>query len=191
MSANIDLPLIAAINTRISAIITRSEKIYMIALNAMFLSKKSTAGMGGFSSVTAQLRGFSRTLSKRMEDLRRQTSELSTTVAENRKLLNYNRIVENIDKLANGELTLHKNLRESITLARGESEHKADLLQKELLRLEKLIGVGQNLTVLAKVEATNTGSISDMLMSISSDMDDAIAEIDRFISTSMKQLKAA
>lgn len=190
MSECIDLRAIGSVNSRIRAIIDRSEKIYMIALNAMFMSRKATGGIGGFSSVTAQLRGFSRTLSKRMEDLRKRTAELSYITAETRKFQNFKRIVSQIDQRI-GEKNIHRRIEQHAATAQEKLEYISEALLKELSRLERLIGVGQNLTVLAKVEATATGSISDMLMTISGDMDDAIEEIDQFITTSMRQLKAA
>ena len=180
MPGKIDLATIAIINNSIRQILMRSDKVYLIALNAMFVSRKATDGTPGFTTVTTQLRQFSGELNRQMHELKNNCSELVLQMSLLAKLQRTIRYTGKIHHLSGTETMRNRNngLLQQLS---GEVDLRIRTLSACLNRVLAMITIGQNLAVLAKVEASCATSIQKNLADIADKMDQTINEIEHIV----------
>lgn len=157
----------------------------MIALNAMFMSRKTQHGINGFSAVTSELRNFSGKLNKRMNTLSEQIATLVGLVATASKQNRNQQLILAAYRKANLNMDCIRATQSDSALNTAVAQ-----LVMELERALNLIGIGQSLVVLAKVEANNAGELSQVLTGIANDMDSTIAFIEELIHFGQQQLCA-
>lgn len=189
MAADINLLTIARINERIKLVMLSSHHVYMIALNAMFLSRKTTEGVAGFASVTTQLRSFSTKLNERMDGLQHQLAQFIGIMGTYAKIKRLKSIIDRLEDCPEA-VALIRDMGAKIGQLEDDLDMRTQLLLKELDRVLLLVGMGQNLAVLAKVEANGTGDLSAVLSGIAEEMDSAIVQIEQFVHASKFQLAA-
>jgi hypothetical protein len=189
MENEINLGRIADVNENIKQIVRTSDKVYMIALNAMFMSRKTKVGVSGFSAVTSELRSFSGKLNKHMSKLKIRIGLLVDQVARVSKLKKRRLLLE--AAISRSGIHSHRKLNciESDSLDLDLDIAVSQFLN-ELNKALTLIGVGQNLVVLAKVEANGAGELSHELTDIANSMDDTIVLIENLVRYGQQQLAA-
>ncbi len=177
MSQKINLGAVAEVNQAMRQVVSRARRVYLIALNAMFMSRKTNQNVAGFSSVTLQLRNFSDKLTRQIEINMKQVEMLVTLVANNAKAQRRYFLLDS----ALQKSGLHQGARigrssaDELNLA---IERSLQALKSDMERTLVLIGTGQNLVVLAKIEANLTGGLSQQLRLIADDMENVIIEIE-------------
>lgn len=185
-----NLITISEINETARNVVARSHRVYMIALNAMLMSKKTLSSGGGFGSVTTQLRDFSNKLDSQIQTLKTHVSSLAYGTASLHKLKRYEKLIAKLKGVQGFEL-IHKRVNKEQTVLAEQNNYLIHVLTSDLERLLLQIGIGSNLAVLAKVEANETGALSESLCAISEEMSATIEEIEQLVTLSKNRLRAA
>ena len=179
--STIKLSEISEINKRMKFVLHESRKLYRVSLNAMFASRQINVGIEGFVEVTSLLRNFSSRLDKQVNHLADMVTESVYCIATFLKLKNMMRLIENAFSLIKRRyktLTIEK---EYSSLALEADTHVRNIAA-EVERSLMLIGVGENLAVLAKVEASSVPEGINQLNTITGDMEYIIVNINKHIS---------
>lgn len=172
---------ISLINEELKQVFMQSRKVYMAALNAMFIARKINSGnASGFASVTKELQTFSHKLTDLTQiveaDINRNISNSASSIKNMRLSRLLSEALHNAD---NGlpELSRRVSL-ESITAKQLEintlKESDSKQLMKTLKILEKHCGIGSSLSVLAKIESSTVGQFTEELSTISNQIETVI-----------------
>ena len=180
---DVTLKEISEINKRMHAVLEESRRLYRVSLNAMFASHNIEHGVEGFIEVTSLLRDFSSRLDKQVKVLAGLVTESIFGVAI---LLKLNKRLVLIEKAFTNIKQRHKVL----TIERDHqlyAEKSENMIRKIAVEVERslmLVGVGENLAVLAKVEASGVPVEINDLTTIINDMEIIITNINKYISES-------
>ena len=172
---------ISLINEELKQVFMQSRKVYMAALNAMFIARKINSGnASGFASVTKELQTFSHKLTDLTQiveaDINRNISNSASSIKNMRLSRLLSEALHNAD---NGlpELSRRVSL-ESITAKQLEintlKENDSKQLMNTLKILEKHCGIGSSLSVLAKIESSTVGQFTEELSTISNQIETVI-----------------
>lgn len=174
---------IVVVNDSIRKIVTISRKVYIIALNAMFMARKTDGMASGFGSVTTELREFSDRLDGHMKGLSVGAYELLVQVAKQLKRSRDYRYFSrtrselsmgiNID-IVDDVLEYQASQLEGI---RHDFDVKRNQVRADLEKAKKLCDTGENLAVLAKIESVGAGGLSESLMQVAEQIGSTINEI--------------
>lgn len=173
------------LNERVKATVQSSRQVYVIALNAMFAARQSHINVPGFTKVTEELRGFSQHLDRRMQGFRAGLQELVESGAEEikqqRRGGHFQRAAEGCRKAGVINPRLQQTLAMQLQRREDINRRLAELreqLGREIRQAVMLCAVGEQLAVLAKVEATVGGDESE-LGGVAERLQDAIASIQK------------
>lgn len=181
--SDITLREITEINKRMRLALHESRRLYRVSLNAMFASRKINIGVEGFIEVTSLLRDFSARLDKQVNNLAHSVTQSVYSVAMLIKLRKMLRLVEKAFSNANKRYkTLY--IEDETKKVAVESERLVQLISSEIERSLMLIGVGENLAVLAKVEASTVPEEINNLDTITDDMEVIVVNINQHIAES-------
>jgi len=195
MKANMELQhvlslnAVAEINEKMKLIVQGSNRLYIISLNAMFASRSATTVVRGFVEVTALLREFSQRLDHQVESIKNKINDLvlqSASLIKKQKLYNLSKLAVNqCDGIELPPIFLSncQNIVSEI------EEDSADFL-RQLARCEMLLKIGENLAVLAKVEAVASNDDGLALTPITADMSETITRIGEHLMESKNILAA-
>ncbi|MBL8482394.1 MAG: chemotaxis protein, partial [Rhodocyclaceae bacterium] len=169
------------INEQIKAVVATAFKINLMALNAIFLSKRAGQAALGFGVLSNELRHFAVDLTEHMAELRTLVAASLHSVTD---LLKHARNGAVLARVQPSGTTVRASFqallaRQRIRLENEESEMAAmhrrlGLLLDEISRLVELGGV---LARSAKIEAAYGGSFAAALMQVSMDFDQIIGAI--------------
>jgi len=159
MNSSFDTVLV--LNEAVKQVVAQSSRLYLTSLNAMFLAKQVGTQAAGFNTVTAELRRFSHAMNGRMDALRVRIYGLVREVSELQKLDLACRYLESATArtgrsggcMVGSSRTAARRVAVASELALNRAKFAVDL--GNALRL---CTVGENLAVLAKVEAVGAGS---------------------------------
>ncbi len=177
---------IARTSILIKKVVGRSEKVHRIALNAMFMSRKSADGVAGFSSVTTQLRSFSKNLNERMRKIEGSIRAMVGTIGLRKKTQRFHQVVIRIP--AGNASDKFARLGSDVSAMQRVTAQAVGKLEAELDRTLMFVRIGQNLAVLAKVQANVAGDQRGALRKIAEELDQAIDAIENDISGCQRQL---
>ncbi|MBL8473736.1 MAG: chemotaxis protein [Rhodocyclaceae bacterium] len=169
------------INEQIKAVVSTAFKINLMALNAIFLSKRAGQAALGFGVLSNELRQFAVELTEKMAELRSLVAGSLRGVTDLLKHARNRAIMERVDSEAAAARASIQALlvRQRVTLDRQESE--MDVLHRRLgLLLDEigqLVELGGVLARSAKIEAAYGGSFAAALMQVSTDFDQIIGVI--------------
>lgn len=185
--SDITLKEITEINKRMRSALHESRRLYRVSLNAMFASRKINVGVEGFIEVTSLLRDFSDRLDKQVNRLAGSVTQSVYSVATLMKLRKMLRLVEQAFSDAKKRYkTLYiENETKRVTI---ETEQLVQRISSEIERSLMLIGVGENLAVLAKVEASTVPEEINNLNTITDDMEVIVVNINQHISESRQYI---
>lgn len=157
----LSLTTVARINENMKTIVNGSNSLYVIALNAMFASRAITNGANGFVEVTALLRNFSQRLDAQVSAIQIQIDSLIYQSAVMIKKQKHNKLLQEAIYLSDS-VHIPEHVRENNKKLCEEIETFIANFTMQISRCEMLMKLGENLSVLAKVEAaaTEDGAIS-------------------------------
>ncbi len=181
--SDISLKEISEINKRIRYALHESHRLYRVSLNAMFASRKINVGVEGFIEVTSLLRDFSSRLDKQVNKLAAVVSDSVICIANLTKLKRMLNLIEKAFVLSKQHSKTFFIENETQRLLK-ESEKLVRVISSEIDRSLMLISVGENLAVLAKVEASTVPKEKNNLDTITDDMETIIVNINKHISES-------
>ncbi len=177
---DVKLKDISEINERMKLVLNESKHLYRVSLNALFASRQINVGIDGFIEVTGLLRDFSSRLDQHVNHLASNVTEAIYCVATLSKVRNMIRLIEKaFNNISHRYPTLH--IESQRTQLFNESERLVLVIISEIERCLMLMGVGENLTVLAKVEASGVPSQAGDLDTITYDMEKIIVNINLHI----------
>lgn len=181
MRKHSELVSISLINEELKQVFRQSRNVYMAALNAMFIARKINSGnVSGFSSVTKELQTFSHRLNELTHVVEKDISTAISNSATSIKTHRMSRLFA---------VALGHEGNELPELSRRRSRDKMDekLVHADLLKeldrkhlmntlnsLEKHCGIGNSLSVLAKIESSTVGQFTEELSAISSQIETVI-----------------
>lgn len=174
--ASLTLNDVARINENMKQIVQASNRLYVISLNAMFASRAISHGTNGFIEVTALLRDFSKRLESQVEIITSKINSLIVDSAQQVKTQKYNALLTQAVLLAEG-MEMPARVSKHTKQVQKEAVLLLSEFNTQLSRFQKLIKIGENLAVLAKVEAVTTNDDENALLSITSDMTETIGHI--------------
>ncbi len=178
--SDITLKEITEINIRMRLALHESQRLYRVSLNAMFASRKINVGVEGFIEVTSLLRDFSACLDKQMNAL---ADSVTLSVYSAATLIKLRRLLRLLEKAFSNANKRYKTLYIEAETKRSTIETEK-LVQRILAEIERslmLIGVGENLAVLAKVEASTVPEKINNLNTITDDMEVIVVNINQHI----------
>jgi len=180
---SVSLKEIGEINKRMHLVLSESRHLYRVSLNAMFASRKISVGVEGFIEVTGLLRDFSSRLDQQVNMLATSVSILIYNMATLSKLTRKM-------ALADKAFSLIKR-RYKMLYVEDEYQHLVSTVDELIVKISveverslKLTGIGGNLTILAKVEASSVPEEVNDLDTITNDMEDIIVNINKVIAES-------
>ncbi len=178
-----DINNIITVNESVKQVVGISRKVYLIALNAMFMARKTDGMASGFGSVTTELRGFSDRLERQMQSLAEGIYQLVQLLAQLLKQQRYRGYLEQTSKNIDDPL-LNQQFDEVLARHNSYLKQTADdfEVQKsrvlcDLEKASKLCDMGDNLAVLAKIESVGTGSLSAALKQVSEQIELTVMDI--------------
>ena len=185
----LSLTAVANINESMKQIVKASNKLYVISLNAMFASRATSRKDSGFVEVTALLRDFSQRLEIQIMAI---TKEINTLVNHSALLSKQKRMCLLLTAALNN--AQYENIPESVSLQvqniNTEVEAFLTNFSRLLARCEKLMNIGENLAVLAKVEAEVSDTEERKLKPTTHDMSETIDSIGNLLKKSQIILAA-
>lgn len=186
---DVSLRDISEVNERMKSVLNESRQLYRVSLNALFASRQISVGIDGFIQVTSLLRNFSSRLDNQVNGLAVTVTSAIYCVAMLSKTKNMIRLIEQaFDNVSKRYSTQHIERYYSQLL--NESEQLILKITNEIERCLMLIGVGENLTVLAKVEASGVPVEMGDLDTITYDMENIIVNINDYISKARHEVSA-
>jgi len=169
------LRTVVVINEKMKQIVRGSNRLYVISLNAMFASRVTAKGVGGFVEVTALLRDFSQRLEKLVVIITQKIDSLITQSALMVKKQKHNKLLFEAVSLSSGV-----SVPNHVVLSNHKIYDEVDMLSidfsRQLVLCEKLMQIGDSLAVLAKVEAVSSAD-DGSLAPITTDMTETINHI--------------
>jgi len=199
MSKHSEFVAISLINEELKEVFKQSRKVYMAALNAMFIARKINSGnASGFSSVTKELQIFSHKLNDLTHiveaDINRNISNSAISIKTSRM----SRLFATALNHAGNELPELSRRRslEMISAKQLDIAYLKEIDSKQLMKtltiLEKHCGIGNSLSVLAKIESSSVGQFTEELSAISQQIETVIYHMQENIDTAISlHLKAA
>ncbi len=189
------LQIIMALQQHVKDITRHAGKVYLTALNAMFMARRVSSKTMAYTRVTTELRKFSRQMDERMHILSGKCSAMTYKIADGSKTMKRKkkmRLALQMIKTSNSKLIA--NLRhyykyDSDSIASLFDEMR-EVIRIELVRINDLTRIGQNLVVLSKVEAMQAEDYTDVLVDISARIESNLEEIDMIVK-GMRQKIAA
>lgn len=179
MSSANDLERIICIKEDVKLVNKLSRKIYMLALNAMLLSRRAGSAATGYARVTKELRSFSEKLENSMQHLTNLSAGMADTVSASVKRKRIVSLYNQAIKLAKQRSTCSSGFFEkssSINLDVNNSSFNE--VAQHLLRLQQLCRQGHSVAMLAKVEAMHVGSNSAILHGIGEEVSTFVEEVE-------------
>jgi len=188
--SDITLKEITEINKRMRLALHESRRLYRVSLNAMFASRKINVGVEGFIEVTSLLRDFSARLDKQVNHLATSVTQSVYSVAT---LIKLRRMLGLIERAFTEAKKRYKTLyiEDETKRVAVETDKLVQRISSEIERSLMLIGVGENLAVLAKVEASTVPEDDNNLNTITDDMEVIVVNINQHITESRSFIKAA
>jgi len=192
MSENVELLQIAMAREDIKNINEMARKIYMTALNAMLKARRTSCNNQGYTRVTAELRKFSVRMEESMRDLSLCATEIVKAVAMERTrkriaVMMCRTVIES-EKRKNmsnkRNISLVKN-KAKILNDNNDNNDKYGVaglycrFATSVDRIRPLCKLGQNVAVLAKVEAMYVAEDVQMLHDIAEEMDQIITTVEQ------------
>lgn len=174
--ASLTLNNVAVINENMKKIVQSSNRLYVISLNAMFASRAISHGTNGFIEVTALLRDFSKRLESQVDIITSKINSLIVDSAQQVKTQKHNALLAQAVLLTE-DMEMPARVSEHTQQVQKETGLLLSEFNTQLSRFQKLIKIGENLAVLAKVEAVTTNDDENALLSITSDMTETIGHI--------------
>ena len=186
---SLSLRSVSLINERMKRIVRGSNRLYIISLNAMFSSRSATNGGSGFIEVTALLRDFSQRLDKQVESITTQIDNLILQSALVIKKQKHNKLLLEAIELSDG-VSVPAHVYANDKKLSEEINALSDRFSLHLVRCEKFMKIGENLSVLAKVEAAVSADDATLLEPITHDMAETINRIGECLNESQLILAA-
>lgn len=172
----VTLSEISEINEHTKDVLKESRRLYRVSLNAMFASRRINVGIDGFIEVTSLLRDFSDQLNSQVIRLSSSVNQAIYYMVLLSRAKNRIRLTDLAVKLAGRQFTT-SSLNQHVNDLTNKSELIVTKINSEIGRCLRLIQVGENLTVLAKVEANSVPVHSGDLDTITNDMDGIMLSI--------------
>ncbi len=150
-----DFSSVVATAVAIQQVAEETRRLYLISLNAMFMAKRSGDEAGAFARVTAELRRFSERMQRQMDLLRQYVFQLVAQFSEQRRYGRILRLMVAAEALAR-EAGYDGPVVQQPQDGKAAAERLATncvLFGRTLGETRRLLVVGENLAVLAKVEA--------------------------------------
>lgn len=185
--------LYAELNETIKGVAHTCERLYLMAFNALFVSRQAGGQALGFVRVTTELRAFSQALNRRMETLLRQVDELVRLASE---LQRQQRLCRLEQAAAAAAASQHPSVRDFANRSRRERAGRQERVDKAELhfrsRLEDAIrhcAVGENLAVLAQMEAAADGHhAGERLYQVADEVSHIVADIQALLLSARRRL---
>jgi len=187
--SSLSLRTVSEMHEQMKEIVKGSNRLYIISLNAMFASRTTKNDATGFVEVTALLRDFSHRLDNHVTEITDKINNLvfqSAAVIKKQKL---NALLHQAVAMSDN-IAIPENFISNHELIYREINHIYTDLLRLLGRCEKLMQIGENLTVLAKVEAVAGDDGGSTLTPITVDMTDAINHIGECLAESQQIIAA-
>ena len=174
-----ELIRIVIINEEIKHVNKLSRKIYMLGLNAMLMSRRAGGAETGYARVTRELRLFSENLENAMQQLTKMitqmTNEVSIDVKAKRHSRTFTEAIRQSGK-RNGAVKLDIENRSKVNADVGYDSFR--VVAHKFSHLRQLCRQGQNIAVLAKVEAMHINSESDILHNIGEEVSVVVEQVE-------------
>lgn len=158
-----ELMRISFIKKSVKQVNELSRKIYLTGLNAMLMTRRAGGAGTGFSRVTTELRAFSEQLERAMSNLvidgEKITFDVSYNVQQRRIGDLFREALRQSEERQGKRLFSH-------SIEQQESSNEFEDMARAINHLSTLCRMGQNIAVLAKVEAMHVGAFSDVLLKI-------------------------
>ncbi len=177
-----DLMTVTQVNEHYRRVISATDQLSAIAMNAMFISRRSSSQALGFAQVTKEISHFSNQLLQKISRLRQYSSDLAITVALSARQDRIRGLITQANQTSQHQIV---RLPCQISL----QEYAAiRILNKETRYAINLIGIGVNLVILAKVEAEAIDDHSKALENTVTSLGGLIDEIDNELNAGLKLL---
>ncbi|MFV2056924.1 MAG: hypothetical protein ACC707_10675 [Thiohalomonadales bacterium] len=166
------LRTIMQLNQQVKHITYHASKVYLTALNAMFMARRVSSKTMAYTRVTTELRKFSHQMDTRMQELSDRFSEMVYEIADCRKAMRRKksmRLALNMVKISNSTRVAELRMAYSGDNDNVETAFATmrQIIGNETKRLNDIIRIGQNLVVLSKVEAMQAEGYTEVLIDIS------------------------
>jgi len=180
------LRTIMLLNQRVKDIAYHAKKVYLTALNAMFMARRVSSKTMAYTRVTTELRKFSHQMDKRMHILAEKFSEMVYKIADCRKTMRKKHHMIRALNMTNTS----DSIRVMELRARYQDDHEDDrtafikmrhVISVEMVRLNDMIRVGQNLVVLSKVEAMQAEEYTEVLADISTRIEASLENVETIV----------
>lgn len=174
---------VTLINEQLKQIILLSRRVYLTVLNAMLLSRRFDSKSRGFSSVTRELQQFSKRLNEHVDRVELDITQLISDSARSVKVRRMKELYESAMHNAGTALSAQQRLvaLDQIQRLWGDIERFKSIsshqVQTTLSKLPDHYGIGNNLSVLAKLESSTVGQFTRELSAITSQIDMVMNEI--------------
>ncbi|MFZ5466119.1 MAG: hypothetical protein ACOZAI_02535 [Pseudomonadota bacterium] len=183
MRRDAELLRVVRLNEAIKAVVEASRQVYTIALNAMFAARRSLVRVPGFTRVTEELRVFSQRLDRSVAEVGGSLGQMVRVGAEQAKQARRGRHFERADAGCRRQGASPALLAGALATQQARQAGHArrlgalrEAMAGALGRALRLCGIGEQLAVLAKVEAQAGGANAE-LESVAVRLQQAIAEI--------------
>ena len=179
MSKSRELDRIICIKEEIKHVNKISRKIYMLALNAMFMSRRAGGAGTGYARVTRELRAFSENLEKSMNQLIVMSATMTDKVSIDVKISRRKRIFKQaITQADKRHGTIDISLKDRVQTNLKVNNNGFSDVSRRLARLRQLARQGQNVAVLAKVEAMHINTDSEVLHTIGDEVSVYVEQVE-------------
>jgi len=183
---------IMLLNQRVKEITLYANRVYLTALNAMFMARRVSSKTMAYTRVTTELRKFSHQMDESMSELSDKISNMVFKSAECRKNLQRRVKMTHALSLTNNAtsrriLELRQYYQQNNENDRSAFSKVSQVIINHMNRLNDLIRIGQNLVVLSKVEAMQADGYTEVLADISERIESSLEKIEDIC----KEMKAS
>jgi len=185
------------VNESIKQVESVTHRIYTVAINAMLIARKINIGTGSFTAVTTELRHFSNNLNNIMKEMKLEIENLVVLSTLLRKKYKSYQIWEATQTLSKDSYSLSL-MNEVMTKKKHEKDQAIAAVQQSFEHLKEMTGkalkmcnLGENLSILAKVEASNANHYDNSLLQISHQIENTTLQIYQALNDTMASLNTA
>jgi len=165
-----DLQTIVQINEKVKRVVSLSDSIFIVALNAMFQARRAKAL--GFNTVTSELRNFSAEVAQAMQGLKNSIEYQIEFIARYKHKQHFSQLVERVKEESSSErnLCFVKQMQISLEYSTNDMFERFTECYREFNqsfeKAQRACETGHSLFIHAKVEAQSTGVFVQHLLPV-------------------------
>ena len=180
-----DLQTIVRINEKVKQVVSLSDSIFIVALNAMFQARRAKAL--GFNTVTSELRKFSADVAQAMQGLKNSIEYQIEFITRHQHKQHFSHLVGRIAEESSSDRSLHfvKQMQTSLEYSTDDMFERFTECYKEFNqsfeKAQRACETGHSLFIHAKVEAQSTGAFAQQLLPVVEQIEKSVSSLSELL----------